>query len=179
MDTVELLLHPVRLRIVQAFLGDRTLTTSTLGTELGDIPAGSLYRHVARLVDGGILDVVDERRVRGTVERTYRLRLAATRVRPDDLAAMSAEDHRRAFLAYIAGALGDFERYLGRGDIDFARDGVGYRTTALWLDDTEYAALHADLRRVLAKRLANQPKPGRTRRIMRTVNLPGGDAPSP
>lgn len=41
--------HPVRLRIVKAFLGDRALTTKQLAAELPDVPAGSIYRHVARL----------------------------------------------------------------------------------------------------------------------------------
>ena len=58
MTTADLLLHPVRLRIVQAFLGDRALTTSDLAAELADIPPASLYRHVARLVDAGVLAVV-------------------------------------------------------------------------------------------------------------------------
>jgi len=31
----DLLLHPIRLRIVKAFLGDRALTTSQLAAELG------------------------------------------------------------------------------------------------------------------------------------------------
>ena len=96
--TADLLLHPVRLRIVQAFLGDRALTTSDLGRELADVPPGSLYRHVARLVDAGVLAVVAERRVRGTVERTYVLRLAAAAIGPDELAAMSPDDHRQAFM---------------------------------------------------------------------------------
>jgi hypothetical protein len=37
----DLLLHPVRLRIVQAFLGARALTTSQLSAELSEVPAGS------------------------------------------------------------------------------------------------------------------------------------------
>ena len=53
MATADLLLHPVRLRIVEAFLGDRALTTSALAAELADVPPASLYRHVARLVDAG------------------------------------------------------------------------------------------------------------------------------
>src|SRR5450759_4325212 len=94
--SVDLLLHPVRRRIVQAFLGDRALTTSGLSAELADIPAASLYRHVARLVDAGVLAVVAERRVRGALERTYVLRLTAARIGPDQLAALSADDHRQA-----------------------------------------------------------------------------------
>ena len=58
MASADLLLHPVRLRIVQAFLGDRALTTAELGTELPDVPPASLYRHVGVLVEGGVLAVV-------------------------------------------------------------------------------------------------------------------------
>ncbi|WP_019926298.1 helix-turn-helix domain-containing protein [Nocardia sp. BMG111209] len=172
MDSVELLLHPVRLRIVQAFLGDRTLTTSGLNAELGDVPPGSLYRHVARLVAADVLEVVVERRVRGTVERTYRLRQAAAQITPDRLATMSTEEHRRAFMAFIAGVMADFDRYLDRGEVDYVRDGVGYRMAGMWLDDTEFADFVADLYGVVAPRLANAPRPGRIRRILRTVHLP-------
>src|SRR6266571_709728 len=114
MATADLLLHPVRLRIVQAFLGDRALTTSALAAELADVPTTSLYRHVARLVDAGVLAVVAERRVRGAVERTYVLRASAALITPDQVATMSADDLRQAFMAFVAGLLGDVDRYLAR-----------------------------------------------------------------
>lgn len=162
---------------MQAFLGDRTLTTAELGAELGDVSPASLYRHIARLVEAGVLQVVDQRRVRGTVERTYRLHLAATHITDEQLAAMSAEDHRRAFLAYIAGVLGDFDRYLDRGDIDLRRDGVGYRTAGFWLDDNEFRDMIADVSRALAPYLAKTPAPGRRLHYRHTINLPGNDHP--
>jgi Helix-turn-helix domain len=176
MATADLLLHPVRLRIVQAFLGDRALTTGELAAELEDIPAASLYRHVARLVDAGVLAIVAERRVRGTVERTYVLRLSATGIGLDQLATMSREDHRQAFTAYVAGLLGDFDRYLARGDIDLLRDGVRYNIAALWLDDGEYADLLRDFAQIVQPRMENPPSPVRKRRILGTVLLPGGEA---
>jgi DNA-binding transcriptional ArsR family regulator len=178
MATADLLLHPVRLRIVEAFLGDRALTTSELAAELADVPAASLYRHVARLVDAGVLAVVAERRVRGALERTYVLRLTAAAIGLDEVAAMSADDHRQAFMAFVAGLLGDFDRYLARGDIDLLRDGVTYRLAGLWLDDAEYAELLRELTRVLQPRLTNPPRPGRKRRILGHVLLPGSEAAS-
>jgi Helix-turn-helix domain len=178
MATVDLLLHPVRLRIVEAFLGDRALTTSALAAELADVPAASLYRHVARLVDAGVLAVVAERRVRGALERTYVLRLTAAAIGLDEVAAMSADDHRQAFMAFVAGLLGDFDRYLARGDIDLLRDGVSYRLAGLWLDDAEYAELLRELTQVLQPRLTNPPRPGRKRRILGSVLLPGSEAGS-
>jgi Helix-turn-helix domain len=173
--TADLLLHPVRLRIVQAFLGDRALTTSDLRAELADVPPASLYRQVARLVDAGVLMVVAERRVRGAIERTYVLRLVATVIGLDQLAEMTADDHRQAFMAFVAGLLSDYDRYLARGDIDLVRDGVSYRMAAMWLDDEEYAGLLRDITRVLQPRLANQPAPGRKRRILGSVLLPGDE----
>jgi Helix-turn-helix domain len=172
-DSADLLLHPVRLRIVQAFLGERPLTTTQLSAELSDIPAASLYRHVARLVKAGVLQVVSERKVRGALERIYMLRLAAATIQPDEQAAMSAEDQRQAFMAFTAGLLGDFDRYLASGDIDLFRDRVSYRIAGLWLDDAEYAGLLRDLVRTLQARKANAPAEGRHRRIIAYALLPG------
>ena len=139
MTSAELLLHPVRLRIVQAFLGDRALTTSQLHAELPDVPPASLYRHVARLVERSVLSVVAERRVRGALERTYIMRAAAARISADEAAKMSAEEHRQAFLAFVAGLIGDAERYLARPDIDPLRTGqattwpaYGSMTSSSW-----------------------------------------------
>lgn len=175
MSSADLLLHPVRMRIVQAFLGDRTLTTADLGAELDDVPTASLYRHVGLLADAGVLTVVGERKVRGTAERSYRLDLAAASVAPADVASMSADEHRRAFTAFVAGLLADFDRYLARagaGTPDLAGDRVGYRQAAFWVTDAEFDALVADLGAVLQARLAHRPGGGRRRRVLSTVHLP-------
>jgi hypothetical protein len=176
MTSADLLLHPIRLRIVQAFLGDRALTTTELRSELPDVPTASLYRQVARLVSAGVLQIVSERRVRGAVERTYVLRTAAASVGLDELAAMTPDQHRQMFLAFVAGLIGDFDRYLARGDVDLLRDGVSYRLAGLWLDDTEFAELLRQLVAVIQPRLANAPGAGRTRRILGTVLIPGAES---
>ncbi len=161
---------------MQAFLGDRALTTSQLSAELSDVPPASLYRHVARLVSAGVLQVVAERRVRGAMERTYVLRLAAARVDLAGLDAMTTEDYRQMFMAYTAGLLADFDRYLQRGDVDLLRDGVAFGIEGLWLDDAEFARMLRDLYRVLQPLRANAPKAGRRRRLLASVLLPVEEA---
>jgi hypothetical protein len=47
---------------------------------------------------------------------------------------------------------------------------------ALWLDDAEHAEVLCELTRVLQPRLANPPRPGRKRRILGHVLLPGTEA---
>lgn len=110
MANAELLLHPVRLRILKAFLGDRALTTTQLAAELNDVPAGSLYRDVALLTKAGVLQVVAERRVRGAVERTYMLRILAAQVGLGEAAAMTTDERAQAFMAFVAGLLAEFDR---------------------------------------------------------------------
>ena len=176
MASADLLLHPVRLRIVKAFLGDRALTTRELAAELPDVPAASIYRHVARLAQAGVLQVVAERRVRATVERTYTLRLYAAQLQPDEVEAMSPDEHASAFVGYVAGLLGDFDRYLAGGPPDPVSDGAGYRGAAMWLTDAELADYQRDLVKITHPRLANAPGGGRRRRMFYTVMLP---APEP
>ncbi|MFE1519493.1 helix-turn-helix domain-containing protein [[Kitasatospora] papulosa] len=54
--------------------GDRELTTADLCDRIRDVSKATVYRHVDLLAAGGVLEVALERRVRGAVERRYRLR---------------------------------------------------------------------------------------------------------
>jgi Helix-turn-helix domain len=176
MASADLLLHPVRLRIVKAFLGDRALTSKQLAAELPDVAAGSIYRHVALLTEAGVLQVVAERRVRATTERTYALRMYAAQLQPAEIAAMTLDQHVNAFLAYVAGLLGDFDRYIGTGPETPGKDGAGYRVAAMWLTDAELAGYLRELAAISQPRLANAPGAGRRRRMLYTVLLPAPDA---
>jgi hypothetical protein len=136
------------------------------------VSAATLYRQVATLLEAAVLEVTDERRVRGTFERTYRLRRAALVVDAEEAAAMTAEQHAQAFTTFVAGLLGDFDRYLARGDTDLKRDNVGYRHMALYLSDREVAEFITELGEVVRSRAELRPGPDRTRRMFSTVLMP-------
>ena len=68
MDIVEIVMNPARQRIFQYLLIHETGTVKEMRKALPDIPSASLYRHVKILLDNGILTVVEENRIRGTVE---------------------------------------------------------------------------------------------------------------
>lgn len=174
--TVELLLHPVRLRIVQAFLGRSDLTTATLRDLLPDVPAASLYRQVAMLIDASVLTVVAERRVRGAVERTYALDLTAAQVSPAELTELTPDDHRRLFMVFVAGLLGDFDGYLETQQPDLVADHAGYFQNALWLTDAEHRRLQRRLGEAFAPFVANKPSLRRKRRLVSFITIPTGTA---
>ena len=118
MDTVELVAHPVRLRIIHAMRGGRTLTTSELCVLLPGVSKATVYRHIGVLADAGILEIAGEQRVRGAVERRYRLRQDRASVSPETFNSVSREDHRRAFAAAMAALLAEFNAYLDHDDAD-------------------------------------------------------------
>ena len=171
MDTVDLLLHPVRLRIVHAMSGDRTLTTSELCALLPDVSKATVYRQVGLLAEGGLLDVDGEHRVRGAVERRYRLHRERAMIDASTAASATTEDHRRVFAVAMATLMAEFGAYLDR-DPDPAADQVGYRQHAIWLSEDERAELIEGLREVIVAKLGNGPGPGRTRHLISPILFP-------
>jgi DNA-binding transcriptional ArsR family regulator len=174
MDTVDLLLHPVRLRIVHALSGGRALTTTELIARLRDVSKVTVYRQVALLAEGGFLEVAGEQRVRGAVERRYRLRPDRPVADADAAAAMSLEDHRRGFAAAMAVLIAEFDAYLDRDGADPTADSVSYRQGTLWLRPDELAEMLGEMVGALRDRVANQPAPGRTPYLLSAILFPTG-----
>jgi hypothetical protein len=171
-NTVELLLHPVRLRVVHALSGGRELTTGQLVARLTDVSKVTVYRQVALLVDGGFLEVAGEQRVRGAVERRYRLRRDRPAVGADGAADMSREDHRRGFAAAMAVLIAEFDAYLDRDGADPVADGVGYRQGVLWLSPDELAEMTRRMLEVVRGAGADGPGPDRAPYLLSPILFP-------
>ncbi|MEV5651315.1 helix-turn-helix domain-containing protein [Nocardia sp. NPDC052254] len=170
---MELLAHPVRLRIVHALSGGSVMTTSQLCGRMPDVSKATVYRHVDLLVEHDILDLAGEHRVRGAVERSYRLR----RERAVIDAAASVDDHRRIFAVAMATLLAEFQTYLDSDKADPADDLVGYRQHAIWLDRDELAAFITDLRAVIAPRVAQSATTDRRPYLLSPILFPLASEP--
>jgi DNA-binding transcriptional ArsR family regulator len=169
--TAEILLHPIRLRIVLA-LGTERLTTGQISERLPDIAHATLYRHVALLAEAGLLEVVDEHRVRGGVERTYTAVREAVQLGPEDAAEMSADELLRGFVVFAGSLIDTFGRYVEDPRARPGEDLVGYRQAALWLDDSERAELVSRLRWAIKPYLEKAPSSERKRVLLSTILVP-------
>jgi DNA-binding transcriptional ArsR family regulator len=172
MGPLELLGHPVRLRVVHALRGGRELTTGELGERITDVSKATLYRHVELLAEGGILEVAAERRVRGAVERRFRLRQERASITPEQLAALTVDDHRRGFATAMAALVAEFNAYLDGDDADPLRDLVGYRQHGIWLSPEELERLIEGLRAAILPVLSYEAAPGRSRYLLSPVLFP-------
>lgn len=168
----DVLLHPVRLRIVQTLMLERPMSVAELGEALGDVPQASLYRHVRQLAEAGFLEVVDSRPAGGATEQVYSVASEAVTLGEADLKKATREDHMRYFTAFCATLMGKFERYLQQNRIDLAADGVGYRTVPLWLSDEEFHQLIKDMNEPIRAVADNGPAPGRRQRMFSSIVIP-------
>ncbi|MEV5964019.1 helix-turn-helix domain-containing protein [Kribbella sp. NPDC051952] len=172
MGPLELLGHPVRLRIVHALRGGRELTTGELGVRIADVSKATLYRHVELLAGGGILEVADERRVRGAVERRFRLRVERASISAEQVAQLTADDHRHGFAVAMAALIAEFNSYLDHDDADPIEDLVGYRQHGIWLSREELEQLIEGMRAAILPVLGNQAAPDRSRYLLSPILFP-------
>jgi DNA-binding transcriptional ArsR family regulator len=167
----DLLLHPVRLRIIMATAG-RQVTAQQLANELPDIPQATLYRNINTLAAAGILSVVKERRVRNTLEKIYALPDQNLLFTVEDLNNAQSEDYIRLFTQYLGLLLGYYVRYIQQGDIDFARDNVIFHSFPVYLSQAEMQEVAKVINAALLPHLQNEPSPERQRSILGFLSLP-------
>jgi DNA-binding transcriptional ArsR family regulator len=170
-EKADLIIHPVRLRILR-ILGENSLTTAELSDRMPDVPKSSLYRHIHKLSDAGMLTVAEVKNVKGTEEKVYHCVVPPT-ITPQEAEAMSSEDHLRYFSAYAATLIQGFKRYLDTRDTpDFVQDRVGYSEVYFYASNDELDELIAPLSQGIMKLSQNGPTEGRKFRKLVVINHP-------
>ena len=167
---LDLVTHPVRLRIILA-LANVERTAQQIAATMTDVPSSSIYRHLQKLLDAGVVEVVAERPVRGAVEKTLRVVPEAAYIGAEDATQLQPDDHRRLFILFFTQLFQQFDQYLQRPDFDPMRDLVGFRTAALWATDAEWMAAIQQIGAVLQPLLANSEGDERKLRQFASVSL--------
>lgn len=168
----ELILHPIRMRLVTE-LGNRKMTTRQLANALTDIPQATLYRQIKRLHDGGIFQVCKEEVVNGAIERTYSLVPDQSRLTPEDVSHLSAEEHIQYFSVFAAGLMDSFSRYVETNKAPLTEDGgASYNQAIIYLSDEERAIFQEKLIAIVSKAMNNQPDSKRKKYTLASVVIP-------
>ena len=68
---MECITNPAKCKLLLEIYSQGQATAKHLSDTFGDIPQATLYRNLKKMLNDGILKVVDETQIRGTVEKTY------------------------------------------------------------------------------------------------------------
>lgn len=168
----DLLLHPVRMRLVTELVG-RQMTPRQLAAALPDVSQATLYRQIKRLLDGGVFEVVSEQVVKGATERTYGVVAGAERLTAVEMQSVTPEKHIRYFSIFAAALIDTFTRYVQQADpAQMAEDGLSYNRAVIYLTDEERAAFQEQIVNLVGSVMANQPAPERQRYTLASVTIP-------
>lgn len=107
----DILLHPVRMRIVQALLQEN-MTVSELVSKFGNVPQATMYRQLKVLVDSELVKVTEERPIMKTVEKVYSAVKEHTQITKEEHSLLSSEEQLEFFTTYYTHLLQEVQSYL-------------------------------------------------------------------
>ncbi|UTE78425.1 helix-turn-helix domain-containing protein [Rossellomorea sp. KS-H15a] len=151
----DLFLHPVRMRIIQ-HLSKGTATVHELKEWMADVPQATLYRHLNRLTKNKIIHIVDERKIRGAIEKTYAMQEDSPYRTVEELKQLSGEEHLKLFMTFLSSVTGQARSYL-LNDPDLSRDSFGYNQLDLYVTPDELKELTEGMNELLSKFKSNRP----------------------
>ena len=165
-DLSQVLLNPVRSRIIQFLSMNKEATAGELGTFISDVPRTTLYRHLKVLVEHNVIVVVAENRVRGSVERTYSLNVA--KLSEEN----TTENATRNAFSFLMKIYADYERYFSNKNADPYRDKIFLSNVSLLLSDEEFDELLEEINKLLRAQLNNEPNENRKQRSLSFITSP-------
>lgn len=153
--------HPARMRIFQALNGV-ALSINQLAQVLPDIPKPSLYRHVHKMLEAGVLQIAHIRHIKGIEERFY---IAVEGlIDPQEVHKSGGlEQFADHVLIYGSSAAQDLARYiLDRNEPDL--NNILVRDYTFYASDHEFAQVRQAIYDLLSALKDTPPAEGRVKR---------------
>lgn len=161
----DILLNPIRMRIIQHMADKKGRTVGSLSELMSDIPRTTLYRHINMLFEHGYLLISKETRIRGAYEREYMLNLEALQETAEE---ESIEKNVKFFLMKL---LSDFDRYF-KDKGDPIKDRLFLSSNTLLMSDNEYSQFIDEIFEVVKKHLNFEPNQERKQRTLSIISSP-------
>lgn len=141
----EIILNPVRMRIIQELSTRESITANELCEKISDIPRTTMYRHIKILVDSNIITVLSEKKVRGSLERTMALNISELTKHN------TIENATENAFGFLMSIYGKFHRYFSSENPEPGKDKIFLNNTVLMMNDVEFDEFLGELRNLLLK----------------------------
>lgn len=128
-------------------------TSKEMMEELTDIPPASLYRHVKILAENGCIEIAEEHKIRGTVEKTWKLC-------PNPLGDFSTAAAAALIQNGLLSLMADFSEIFRQGGRDPQKDLLSFTTSTLLLTDEEFMMMMQKSAMFLTKLFTTNLKTG-------------------
>ena len=169
---MECITYPVKCKILLEIYSHGRATAKHLSDALGDISQATLYRNLKKMLSDGIIKVVEETQVRGTVEKTYALAFDLNENFETILAENSGTLYMQVFTHYFLGFAKQFREYCKSPNIRIKEDMSGFSLSHIYLSDEELTNLMRSISNEIHAAEKNKPKAGRKLRTLGLIVSP-------
>ena len=148
----------------------QNVTATELCEKINDVPRTTLYRHINVLLDSEILSVVAEKKIRGSVERTFALnngKLSEIN---------SLEYASQNILGFLLKKYAELQNYLDGKNPDPAKDRIFMSNSVMMLNDEEFDRFLSELCE-LFERYEFEFADGRKARTISIISSPTEEKP--
>ena len=172
---MDYLTNPVKNKLLIEFFINDVVTVKMLAEKNKNIPQATLYRYVKKMLNDGIIKVVEERQVRNVTEKVYASNIDFFAGVDKMLEENSGETYLRLFQQFTIGLLNEFKAYSERRDIDIKKDGSGFKVSPFYATFEELQELSGKVWEVIEPYAANEPNPERDSRSVAVIFTPPTD----
>ena len=131
-NNIDIILNPIRVRIIQEISMKKSITANELCEIINDVSRTTLYRHIKVLIENSIISVQSERKIRGSVERTFILNI-------EELSRInSLENAPQNALDFLKHKYVMFQKYFASESVDPIKDKIFFGESVMMLNDQEF-----------------------------------------
>jgi hypothetical protein len=169
---LDCLTNPVKCKLFLAVAAKKRATAKQLTETHPDIPLTSLYRYLKNMTESGILQVVEEHQIRGTVERVYAVAVDFAADIKKIMAENDGQGYMLLFSGFVTGLMREFREYAGRADIDLLRDGSGFTTAPVYATREELEQAIREIGAIIYPLTQNKQTEGRRLHSISIITTP-------
>lgn len=164
---IDIIMNPTRNRIIQYLVTHKQATTSEIAVQLRDVSKATLYRHISILEKNRVLLVIEEHKIRGTIEKVYTLNQELIN-RTGNAINAKTNIWNMALNLYR-----DFDVYFSKPDAKPIADRILFDSVSLTLSDEEFDSLMAEVQDIIDRYSDIAPVKQSRNRKLTIISSPG------
>ena len=156
-DTLKVMMHPLRIKIIQELAMKQKATTKEIQKACGDCSQATLYRHLKEMLEYDLIEVVEENNINGIIEKVYSIKTNVSQELMNKKDKMSKADFQDIFNQFLITIMADLRSYLEQKNaIEDIKNNIGLVSQSLFLSDEELLEMMREITRMIALRTNNE-----------------------
>ncbi|PFY15218.1 transcriptional regulator [Bacillus toyonensis] len=173
-NKVEILMHPVRMKICQVLMRNREngLTPLEMVKIIKNVPQATLYRHLQTMVESGIVRVIKEKKVKSVSEKYYAINEEDAKIEGSEWKRLSNEEKLNYISYYQLSLMIQYQSYLKNlGEQNNQEDNATFSVVELKIDEEHLIKFQNELNELMTKYYHTQSKGNEIEAPVRTIAI--------